>query len=54
MSFEGVYHSLPSHPKINEINNAIQPYIEEAYNGIISPEEALRKAEADVNAVLSM
>ena len=53
MSFEGVYKSLPADPRINEINNAIQPYIEEAYNGIITPEEALDRAEADVNEVLA-
>lgn len=53
MAFNGVYHPLPATPKINEVSNAIQPYIEEAYNGTISPEEALQKAEADVNAVLA-
>ncbi len=53
MSFEGVYHPLPLDPRINEINNAIQPYIEEAYNGTMSPEAALSKAEADVNKILS-
>ncbi len=53
MAFNGVYHPLPATPKINQINDAIQPYIEEAYNGTISPAEALNKAEADVNAVLA-
>lgn len=53
MAFNGVYHPLPATPKINQINDAIQPYIEEAYNGTISPEEALNKAEADVNSVLA-
>ena len=30
----------------------IQPYIDEAYNGTITPKEALDKAEEDVNKVL--
>lgn len=53
MAFNGVYHPLPVTPKIDQINNAIQPYIQEAYNGTITPQEALNKAEADVNAVLA-
>lgn len=52
MSFEGVYKSLPAHPKINEMNAAIQPYIIEAYNGTISARQALDRAEKDVNKVL--
>lgn len=53
MSFEGVYHSLPLDPRINEINNAIQPYIEEAYNGTMTATDALAKAEEDVNKIMS-
>jgi len=53
MAFSGVYKSKPLHPKIGEINAAIEPYIERAYNGTISPKEALALAERDVNAVLS-
>lgn len=53
MSFGGVYHSLPLHPKINQINDAIQPFIDEAYNGTMSPQEALDEAEEAVNDVLS-
>jgi multiple sugar transport system substrate-binding protein len=52
MSFGGVYRHEPHHLKMVEINNAIQPYIDEAYNGTISPKEALDKAEKDVNKVL--
>ena len=52
MSFEGVYKSLPAHPKIIEINAAIQPHVIEAYNGTISPKEALNRAEKDVNKAL--
>lgn len=53
MAFEGVYHSLPRHEKIAEVNAAIEPYIERAYLGTLSPEEALNLAERDVNEVLS-
>jgi len=52
MAFNGIYKSKPLHPKINEINAAIEPYIERAYNGTISVEEALRLAERDVNDIL--
>ena len=52
MSFGGVYRHEPHHPKIAEINNAIQPHIDEAYNGTITPKEALDRAERDVNKVL--
>ncbi len=53
MAFGGVYKSLPLHVKINEINAAIEPYIEEAYNGTMSVADALNAAERDVNAVLN-
>jgi multiple sugar transport system substrate-binding protein len=53
MAFGGIYKSKPLHPKIGEINAAIEPYIERAYNGTLSPKEALALAERDVNAVLS-
>ena len=52
MSFEGVYKSLPTHPNINEFNAAIQPYIVEAYNGTITPKQALDRAENDANKAL--
>ena len=53
MAFEGVYKSLPLHPRINQVNDAIQPFIEEAYNGSITPLMALDAAEAAVNDVLA-
>ena len=53
MAFEGVYKSLPLHPRINQVNDAIQPFIEEAYNGSITPQMALDAAEAAVNDVLA-
>jgi multiple sugar transport system substrate-binding protein len=52
MAFSGVYHPEPRHPKIIEIDAAIEPYIDEAYNGTIEAQEALNKAEEDVNKVL--
>lgn len=52
MAFGGVYHPLPNHPQINEINSAIEPHIEEAYNGTIDVATALSRAEEDVNDVL--
>ncbi|TVQ38310.1 MAG: extracellular solute-binding protein [Spirochaetaceae bacterium] len=52
MAFGGVYRPLPVHPKINEINAAIEPYIEEAYNGDISVADALARGERAVNDVL--
>lgn len=52
MAFNGIYKSKPLHPKIEEVNAAIEPYIESAYNGTITVEEALRLAERDVNEIL--
>jgi len=52
MAFKGVFKSMPRHPKIVEINAAIQPFIQNAYNGTISAKEALAKAEKEVNKVL--
>lgn len=52
MAFSGVYKSLPLHPKINEINAAIEPYVERAYNGTLDVKEALKQAERDVNKIL--
>lgn len=52
MSFGGVYRHEPHHQKIVQINAAIQPHIDEAYNGTITPKEALDRAESDVNNAL--
>lgn len=52
MAFDGTYKPMPEHPRINEINGAIAPYIEEAYNGTIGVSEALAGAESDVNDIL--
>ncbi len=53
MAFSGVYKPLPNHPSINEINAAIEPYIEQAYNGTMDVNTAISRAAADVNAVLA-
>lgn len=52
MSFGGVYRPEPIHPKINQIGAALEPFIEEAYNGTLSVADALRRAEQAVNEVL--
>jgi len=51
--FGGVYKPLPDHPKISEIKAAMEPYIEEAYNGTMDVRTALSRAERDVNNVLA-
>lgn len=43
----------PSHPKIVQINDALEPHLQGAYNGTISVENALIAAEKAVNAVLA-
>ncbi len=41
------------HPKISKILAAMDPLIEEAFNGTMSPPDALAQAEENVNAVLA-
>ncbi len=52
MSREGVFQIEPHHPKIVEVDAAIEPFIQQAYNGTLSPKDALDKAEKAVNDVL--
>lgn len=52
MAFGGVFHSEPVHPRLVEFDAAIQPTIQQAYNGSISVKDALDKAEKDANAAL--
>lgn len=52
MSRGGVFRMEPQHPKIVEIDAAIEPLIQEAYNGTIKPKDALDQAEKKVNDVL--
>ncbi len=52
ISFEGIYHPTPVHPRLTEIEAAIEPYIDQAYNGTITPQEALDGAERDANKIL--
>lgn len=51
MAFGGVFRS-PLHPKLVEFEAALEPHIQEAYNGTVSVADALDRAEADANAVL--
>lgn len=53
MAFGGVWRTYDAHPKIVEFNAAVEPHIQEAYNGTISPQEALTRAERDGNAALA-
>ncbi|PNR95813.1 ABC transporter substrate-binding protein [Petrotoga sp. 9PWA.NaAc.5.4] len=53
MAEEGYLHYPPNHPKAAELENAIQVYIQQAYNGTLTPSEALRRAEAECNRILS-
>ena len=52
MAKNGWIHYPIDHPKGSKMEKAIQTYIQQAYNGEISPEEALKKAEEEVNAIL--
>jgi multiple sugar transport system substrate-binding protein len=40
------------HPEASQLHDAIQVHIQEAYNGTISPQEALDRAEEECNAIL--
>lgn len=52
MSREGVMRIEPQHPKIVEFDDAIEPFIQQAYNGTMPPKDALDKAEAAANNAL--
>lgn len=52
MADQGWVNTEIPHPKASQLHNAIQVYIQEAYNGTITPQEALDKAEEEVNAIL--
>jgi len=53
MAFGGVFQTAPDHPRIVELEAAIEPHFQEAYNGTISVRDALDRAEKDANAVLA-
>ena len=53
MAEEGYLHYPPNHPKAAELENAIQVYIQQAYNGTLTPSEALKRAETECNRILS-
>ncbi len=52
MAQKGLVHYPINHPKGSELEHAIQAQIELAVNGVISPEEALAKAEKECNKIL--
>lgn len=49
----GVLRAQPRHPKITDVDLAVEPFTQEAYNGTMSVADALAKAEEAVNKVLS-
>jgi multiple sugar transport system substrate-binding protein len=53
MAQQGALHYPIDHKQASKLNDAIQAPIEKAYNGTISPQEALDQAEAEVNSILS-
>ena len=52
MANKGWVHYPIAHPKASQLNDAIQVQIQEAYNGTITPQEALDRAEAECNQIL--
>lgn len=52
MANQGWIHYPISHPKASQLEDAIQVHIQEAYNGTVSPEEALAAAEEEVTQIL--
>jgi multiple sugar transport system substrate-binding protein len=52
MADQGWVNTEIPHPKASQLHNAMQVHIQEAYNGTISPQEALDRAEEEVNAIL--
>ena len=52
MAQKGLVHYPINHPKGSELEHAIQAQIELAVNGVISPQEALAKAEEECNKIL--
>jgi multiple sugar transport system substrate-binding protein len=52
MAQNGVLHYPIAHEQASRLNDAIQSQIQQAYNGSISPQEALDRAEQEVNSIL--
>lgn len=53
MARRGWLHYPLIHEKAPRVHAAIEPFIQEAYNGRLSPKEALSRAEVEVNRVLA-
>ncbi len=53
MANAGWVHYPLTHEKAPQVHAAIEPYIQEAYNGRLAPRDALARAEAEVNRILA-
>ncbi|MDQ7858628.1 MAG: extracellular solute-binding protein [Armatimonadota bacterium] len=53
MANRGYVHYPLIHERAPQVHSAIEPYVQEAYNGRLAPRDALARAEAEVNRVLS-
>ncbi len=53
MANRGYVHYPLIHEKAPQVHAAIEPHIQEAYNGRLTPRDALVRAEAEVNRVLA-
>lgn len=49
---KGLGHYEIVHPKGSELEDIIQSYVDQAVKGVLSPEEALARAEAECNSIL--
>lgn len=52
MAEEGMLHYPITHPNLSELEGVFNVYIEQAYNGTLTCQEALNRAEAEANAIL--
>ncbi len=50
---KGIIQAQPRHPKITDVDLAVEPFTQQAYNGTMSVKDALAKAEVEVNKVLA-
>ncbi|MBO0904233.1 extracellular solute-binding protein [Jiella sonneratiae] len=49
---DGVIRAEPRHPKITDVDTAVEPFTQEAYNGTMSVKDALARAEDAANRAL--
>lgn len=50
---KGIIQAEPRHPKITDVDLAVEPFTQQAFNGTMSVKDALDKAEVEVNKVLA-